>query len=169
MTHDIQIERSYNTSCSRLWDAWVDPGQTSIWFAAHARIIPELGGAYELFWRPDNPQSDSTLGCRITAIQKQRYLAFTWRGPDAFKEVMNEGNPPPQPTHVTVVFEDNERSTRIQVSHVGFGTGKRWEEAREWQKAAWNHCFDNLEAFLADRALPFPWDEGMQMQGVSEN
>ena len=80
--NSVALSRHIRAPLERVWQALVDPAQARTWFAAKANIDPELGGAYELFWRPDTPESQSTIGCRITAIAPCRYLAFTWRGPD---------------------------------------------------------------------------------------
>lgn len=103
MTGDsIDLERHLQVPPARVWAALTDPSQAGTWFVAKARITPELGGAYELVWDPDTPRHHSTIGCRITAIAPRRYLAFTWRGPDELSAIMNEGDPPPPPTHVTI-------------------------------------------------------------------
>lgn len=158
MTHQIHLDRHFPVPIARLWEAWIDPKQAGVWFAARARIVPERGGPYELFWRPETPESDSTIGCRITAIKTLQYLAFTWRGPDVHGATMNEGEPPPPPTHVSIAFKDSPDGSRLSVSHSGFGSGEGWEAARLWHDGAWQRCLDNLEAFLGHRPLPFPWN-----------
>jgi uncharacterized protein YndB with AHSA1/START domain len=75
----IELERRLPASPERVWAALVGPSQAGTWFAAKACMVAELGGAYELFWQPDTPGHQSTIGCRITAIAPGRYLAFTWR------------------------------------------------------------------------------------------
>lgn len=155
----IELERQLPASPDRVWAALVDPAQAGSWFAAKATIVPERGGAYELFWRPDTPEHESTIGCRITAIAPPRYLAFTWRGPDVLSALMNEGDPPPPPTHVTFALARADGGTRLLVRHVGFGSGDDWAQARAWHERAWGPILDNLAALLAGRALPRPWTD----------
>jgi uncharacterized protein YndB with AHSA1/START domain len=153
----IEISRHLQASPERVWDALIDPAQAGTWFAAAATIVPERGGAYELFWQPDDPEHQSTIGCRITAIAPGRYLAFTWRGPDELSLLMNEGDPPPPPTHVTFSLARAGESTELRVRHAGFGLGDDWSRAIAWHQRAWSACLDNLEALLAGRPLPRPW------------
>jgi uncharacterized protein YndB with AHSA1/START domain len=142
----------------RVWSAWVDPDQVGVWFAAAANITPERGGAYELFWQPATPENESTIGCRITAISPPEQLAFTWRGPDVFASLMNEGaDPLPPPTHVTVHLSATDVGTHVEVRHGGFGDDDRWDEVLAWHERAWQACLGNLAAFLADEPLPRPW------------
>lgn len=155
MTGDsIDLERHLQVPPARVWAALTDPSQAGTWFVAKARITPELGGAYELVWDPDTPRNHSTIGCRITAIAPRRYLAFTWRGPDELSAIMNEGDPPPPPTHVTISLATSPRGTDIRVRHTGFGPGADWARARAGHERAWAACLDRLEAFLAGRPLP---------------
>ena len=155
----IQLECQLAASPERVWAALVDPAQAGTWFAAKANIVPEVGGAYELFWQPETPDHESTIGCRITAIAPARYLGFTWRGPDELNDIMNNGDPPPPPTHVTLSLAPADGGTRLRVRHAGFGSDSDWKRARAWHERAWQACLDNLEAFLAGRPLPRPWSE----------
>jgi len=141
----------------RVWQAWTDPGEAGMWFAAAARIVPERGEPYELFWQPDSPDHESTIGCRVTAVSPLRYLSFTWRGPDVLGPIMNEGDPPPPPTNVTVCFSPHPAETAIEVVHSGFRQGNGWDQAISWHERAWNTCLGNLSAYLAGDPLPRPW------------
>jgi uncharacterized protein YndB with AHSA1/START domain len=157
--NSVELSRHIGAPLERVWQALVDPAQAGTWFAAKANIDPELGGAYELFWRPGTPESQSTIGCRITAIAPCRYLAFTWRGPDELGALMNEGDPPPPPTHVTITVSPSAAGADLRVRHVGFGDGEGWSGAVAWHHRAWTAVLDNLEALLSGRPLPRPWDD----------
>ncbi len=140
-----------------VWTALVDPAKVGTWCAARANVIPERGGAYELFWQPDTPDHGSTIGCRITAISRGRYIAFTWRGPDQFLALMDEGDPPPPPTHVTITLSPVARGTDLTLRHVGFSEGNDWAEALAWHDRSWKTCLGNLAAFVTGKPLPHPW------------
>jgi uncharacterized protein YndB with AHSA1/START domain len=153
----VEMNRHLQAAPERVWQALVEPEQVGTWFAASARISPERGGAYELFWQPETPEHNSTVGCRVTAIAASRHIAFTWRGPDELSTTMNEGDPPPPPTHVTITLTPTSIGTDVTVRHVGFGHDEGWSEAVAWHERSWTACLDNLEAFLDDQPLPHPW------------
>lgn len=153
----IHMNRSLPQPAGKVWQALTEPGQVGSWAAAAASIRAERGGNYELFWEPDSPDHNSTIGCRVTAVAPGRYLAFTWRGPDQLSAVMNEGDPPPPPTHVTIALRPAADGTELDLVHAGFGTGEGWPAAVAWHERAWQACLDNLEALLAGRPLPRPW------------
>jgi uncharacterized protein YndB with AHSA1/START domain len=159
MGNSIEMIRHIPAPVERVWDALVDPALAGTWFAAEANIVAEKGGAYELFWQPATPDHQSTLGCRITAIAPCRYLAFTWRGPDELNAIMDEGDPPPPPTHVTFSLTPTPKGTDLRVRHVGFEEGEDWSRALAWHQRAWATCLDNLVALLAGKPLPRPWSD----------
>ena len=39
------------------------------WLTAAAEVEPKVGGKYELFWEPTDRENNSTIGCRISAIE----------------------------------------------------------------------------------------------------
>lgn len=154
----ITMEETLNAPIDRVWRAWTDPEQLCPWFALRANVVPKRGEPYELFWDLAHPERQSTLGCRITFIQPQRWLGFRWRGPSIYDDVMNENAvPPPPPTHVTVSFATNGEQTTVRVSHTGWLEGERWAEARAWHVHAWKAVFQNLAAFVEGRRLPVDW------------
>lgn len=65
----------------RAWQAWTEPGELTRWLTLKARVEPRLGGAYELFWEPEHPERNSTIGCRISNYSRPSLLAFQWKGP----------------------------------------------------------------------------------------
>ena len=89
----IVVERILNAPVEHVWQAFTDPELLKRWFAKEAKVVAERGGPYELFWEPANPERNSTLGCRVTHAEPQRWLAFTWRGPTIYDDPMNEGDP----------------------------------------------------------------------------
>jgi len=157
ITRSVEMHRNVPGPPERVWQAMVEPSQAAMWFAALARITAERGGAYELFWQPDAPEHNSTIGCRITAIAPCRYLAFTWRGPDELSAIMNDGDPPPAPTHVTITLTPTATGTDVNVLHTGFGNDDGWADAAAWHERSWIACLENLEAMLRDQPLPHPW------------
>jgi uncharacterized protein YndB with AHSA1/START domain len=116
------------------------------WLARVADVEPVIDGKYELFWDPDDPTRNSTLGCKITAIEADTLLAFEWKGPPQFR-FMNEINPL---THVAIFFtlchEVLTPFTDLYLLHTGWGVGSAWDEARSHIANAWETVLAELEA-----------------------
>ena len=140
----LLFELDLPVSRDRMWDLFTTAAGLSSWLCLRARVEPRVGGAYELFWNPDEtrPESDSTLGCRILSIDRPRLLAFTWRGADAVADVMNaEGV---IPTEVVVELLPRPTGTRLRMTHSGWGDGDDWEKARAWFDRAWRGALAKL-------------------------
>jgi uncharacterized protein YndB with AHSA1/START domain len=111
------------------------------WLTARAEVEPNLGGKYELYWEPNDPENNSTIGCRITAIQQPELLSFQWRSPMQFKGFANGADPL---THVTVALIGIKAGTSLHLVHSGWGSSSEWEEARVWQDRAWSMGIQTL-------------------------
>jgi uncharacterized protein YndB with AHSA1/START domain len=53
------------------------------WLTQLADVEPKVGGKYELFWNPEDKENDSTIGCKILAIQPKKFLSFEWKAPNS--------------------------------------------------------------------------------------
>lgn len=115
------------------------------WLVHEADVEPRVGGKYELFWEPADPENNSTIGCRVTAVAPGQLIAFQWRSPREFKPFANRADPL---THVVVVFIPEGAGTRVRLVHSGWRSDDRWEEARRWQERAWRAAFAKLDGLL---------------------
>ncbi|HWP02874.1 MAG TPA: SRPBCC domain-containing protein [Gemmatimonadaceae bacterium] len=124
------------------------PDLLTTWLTAEADVEPKVGGKYELFWEPSDRENNSTIGCRVTAIHRDQFVAFQWRSPKQFKTFANGADPL---THVVVVFVPEEGGTRVHLLHSGWRSNPEWEEARVWQEQAWQRAFDKLAGVVSAR------------------
>ena len=114
----------------------------STWLCKYADIEPVINGKYELFW-DDNKEINSTIGCKITAIEPSRLLCFEWKGSLEFSEFMNYSDPL---THVCVLFsQENNDSCEVNLIHSGWKDGENWETARKWFENCWNNLLNVLQ------------------------
>jgi uncharacterized protein YndB with AHSA1/START domain len=119
------------------------------WFPVEADIEPQVGGKYELFWEPEDKANNSTIGCRITALEEDKLLAFEWKGPVQFKAFMNDADPL---THVAVFFlpvkDDAAAFTEVHVVHSGWRSAEEWQAARRFFKRAWAEELQELKQVI---------------------
>ena len=139
---DIDIQILIENPVDQVFNAWVQPELLERWLTRKAKVDAAVGGAYELFWDPERPEHNSTLGCRITDIVPNSELSFNWRGPEEYEEVMGSG------TQVFVRLEPRESGTLLRFIHTGWGSGANWEQARTWQEDAWKEAIENLKNML---------------------
>ena len=141
-SRDIDIQILIARPISKVFEAWVKPELLEQWLARKARVEPSAGGAYELFWDPENPGTNSTQGCRISSIVPNAEISFNWKGLEPYSDVMGDA------TTVFVRLERQGAGTLLRFVHTGWGQGARWEEARLWQAEAWRQAIENLKNFL---------------------
>ena len=145
----IIVETGLPAPVGRVWRAWTEPDQLAAWFTKRAQVRAEEGGPYELFWEPEHPERNRTQGRRVTARQPHDLLAFTWKGPAIFADLMNTEL---LPNAVVVTFRATSPSaTSVRVEHFGWGSGPRWAEARAWHERCWQEGCANLSQDLALR------------------
>jgi uncharacterized protein YndB with AHSA1/START domain len=122
------------------------------WLPNLAEVEPRVGGKYELFWDPNDKENNSTIGCKVTAIEPNRLIAFEWKGPTEFQEFMNKADPL---THVVVLFvectEGPNHCTEVHLVHSGWRRSAVWEKARKYFEKAWKHALEKLGAVISEK------------------
>jgi uncharacterized protein YndB with AHSA1/START domain len=127
---------------ARAYQLFTDPALLKTWLCQDATVEPVVGGAYELFWDPADRTVNSTLGCKVTALEPEQLLAFDWRGPEQFQGLMNACDPL---THVVVAFVPVDAGTAVHLVHSGWREGPAWKAARKWHVQSWALAFAALE------------------------
>lgn len=112
------------------------------WLVNVAEVEAVVGGRYELFWEPEDRENNSTIGCRVTAVEADKFISFEWRSPKQYKHFANHADPL---THVVVFFAPVGEGTEVHLIHSGWRSSAEWEEARVWQERAWGVAFKELE------------------------
>jgi uncharacterized protein YndB with AHSA1/START domain len=128
---------------------FTDAGLLQSWLCEAATVEARLGGRYELFWEPSDPENDSTIGCRVTAFEPDQLLAFQWRSPKQFKAFANAADPL---THVVVTFHESAEGVKVTLVHGGWRSTPEWLEAAQWQSVAWDYAFQALKARATSEA-----------------
>ncbi|NPD88868.1 MAG: SRPBCC domain-containing protein [Asgard group archaeon] len=139
--HSIVLECVTHTA----FEYFTDNKLLEEWLTKEADVEPEVGGKYELFWVPEDKENDSTIGCKILALQHDKFLSFEWKGPKMYKHFMNNVRPL---TNVVVTFIPIDGGTEIHLLHTGWRDSPEWEEARLWFENQWELSFASLQQCL---------------------
>ncbi|WP_019240591.1 MULTISPECIES: SRPBCC family protein [Bacillus] len=139
----IKSQVEINAPKGLVWLAWTVSERVSEWFAPESVIEAREGGSYELYFIPGNREEMNTKGCKVTKIDTNNELHFTWKAPDPFKSLMNNEN---NLTRVQVTFEELINGiTKVTVHHIGFGKDDSWKEAFDWHVMAWSEVLNSLK------------------------
>lgn len=146
MSKVLHLSVLLNTDVQKAFRMFTENELLQSWLTDIADVEPRPGGKYELFWDGKDRENNSTIGCRITAIEENKFLAFDWKGPTQFNHFMNKTVPL---THIVVFFlphsGGDRQYTEVHLLHTGWGDSAEWDEAREWFEKAWKAAFDRLE------------------------
>jgi len=147
----IQIEMELNCDISQAFELFTVNEKLESWLPEKAEVDPKVGGKYELFWDPQNREINSTIGCKITSIEKDKFLSFEWKGPERFQSFLNFCDPL---THVVAVFSsssDDPQKTTLFLFHSGWRDGPEWQKARDYFEKAWSGALTNLNEKLSGK------------------
>jgi len=153
MENIIQITIELDYEVQKAFNLFTVNESLENWLTQKADIDPKLGGKYELFWDPTNKEINSTIGCKITGIEKNRFISFDWKGPVKFSSFMNNADPL---THVIIFFsqKDNElNKTIIHLFHTGWRKDVKWGEARTYFENAWKNALQDLKDKIINKTL----------------
>lgn len=150
----VHAKKKIPADAKSVFRCFTDPKLVPIWlWADHAKIGKSVGQPYEVFWLPEG-NADSTAGATITALDRGKLIAFTWRGPTRFAPYgfMNlKGHT----THVVVtLLRDDKGGTEVHIVHSGFGEGKEWKSAKKFFEGAWAGWLTSLKELVGARARP---------------
>jgi uncharacterized protein YndB with AHSA1/START domain len=134
-----------NCSTDKAFTMFTENKHLERWLTAKANVEPKLGGKYELYWEPDDAENNSTIGCKILAIDKPNFLNFEWKGPKQYKHFMNYVRPL---TNVTLIFSAQGDITKVTLLHTGWRNTDDWEQARQYFIKAWEGAFNQLEQYI---------------------
>ena len=143
MNDVVHVSAELNCSPAEAFRMFTDRDKLKVWLAEEADVDPQVGGSYELFWNPADREFDSTIGCRITSLVKDKLIAFEWKGPKQYSHFMNETEPL---THVTVSFFPTDHgTTEVHLINSGYRSSSEWQEARQWFVNMWQYAFGELK------------------------
>lgn len=98
-----------------------------------------IGGRYEWLF-------DGTVGsnrCQVLSYLPNRMVSFSWNAPPS--------HPTTREKRTWVVVEtspEGPASTRVRLTHLGFGNGPQWEETYDYFDNAWDRVLARLQERL---------------------
>lgn len=150
----IQIKEEFDCDIQTAFNFFIKNEYLERWLTEKADVEPRVGGKYELFWEPENRVDNSTIGCKITGLETNKFLSFNWKGPVQFRSFMNFADPL---THVIVFFsemEENPNKTIIHLFHTGWKDDPSWKKARNYFENAWLNALRSLKEKIKQKDLP---------------
>lgn len=140
-----KVEKIIDAPIRKVWKSWSSENETKKWLAPKARVIFEENGAYEFFWDED-PNIDSTIGCKIKTIENGRRITFEWQGKTEYIGMFRE---PYGPTMIEVRFVEEENGkTKLILEQKETRELEKWKDYDEWMYGAWEYAIDCLKKYI---------------------
>jgi uncharacterized protein YndB with AHSA1/START domain len=127
----IVTERIIEASPERVWNALTLPDEIACWWAAEARVKPEVGSVGEFRFRP--PAGD--LQFEVAELIQDKHLHW----------ISRQGPPEWARTSVIWQLEPIPNGTRLLFTHDGF---VKKDEAYEQTRGNWDFFLDSLKSYL---------------------
>lgn len=148
-TIDAPVEMVYWAwSTSDGWEAVYADGNPTV----HGDIALAIGGRYE--WLFNGVVGSN--GCQVLSYVPNKMLSFSWNAPPTHSTR-------PFRTWVVVDFEAaGEESTRLRLTHLGFGEGPEWDKSMDYFQRAWGFAINRVKTQLEAMPRPAPADDGTE-------
>ncbi len=133
MARNVHFQIDLDAPIQQVWNAWTTQEGLISFFAPAVNLDLRPGGAYEIFFNPNNPPGTrGAEGMTVLAFQAPNFLAFTWNAPPTLDKVRDHLS------HVSIRLEAlNEKQTRLDFKEDGFGEGGQWEQRVDYFLDAW--------------------------------
>lgn len=142
-TKTIQISAPLN----KVWQAWTSAEHTKHWLAPRANIEFICGGAFEFFWH-DNPERDSTLGCKLLEIEPERHLKFEWQGKTEFLHMFLP--PTGKRTVIDVQFVKQDSGSLVKLIQTETRDHEEWPAYDAWMSQNWEMALGSLKKYCEE-------------------
>jgi uncharacterized protein YndB with AHSA1/START domain len=143
---DIVVTKVIDAPVADVWKAWTTPEGIESFFARKAaKVVPEPGGAFELWFGVDNPEGQrGSEGCLVHSVVPMQQLVFEWNAPPTIPTIRKLR------TLVYLDFAPVEgNKTSLTLRNFGYGQGEEWAKAKAYFEKAWSSVMANLEKRFA--------------------
>ena len=141
----LVLEREFNASRERVFDAWTDPDKLRQWMGPSDIHVPEatadacIGGEFRIpMTKRDTGEIVAIAVGKYIEISRPERLSFTWSW-------LQDDEKPGHQMLVALDFVDLNGRTLLTLTHSNFVD----EDIKSQHNSGWNSCFDCLGTFLA--------------------
>ena len=129
----VRLSIDINAPVEKVWSQWTTTEGITKFFAPATEFDLKPMGRFNILFQPNAPAgSRGAEGNMILTVQEKSLLSFTGDAPPQWPEIRK------QRTFVAVRFEKiDANSTRVILTHSGFGTGGDWDAVVKYFETAW--------------------------------
>ena len=143
---DIMVTKVIDAPVADVWKAWTTAEGIESFFAPKAaQVVPEPGGAFELWFGVDFPEgSRGSEGCMFHSVTPMQQLVFEWNAPPTIPTIRKLR------TLVYLDFAPAEGNrTSLTLRNFGYGQGEEWAKTKAYFERAWPAVMASLQKRFA--------------------
>jgi uncharacterized protein YndB with AHSA1/START domain len=143
---DIMVTKVIDAPVADVWKAWTTAEGIESFFAPKAaQVVPEPGGAFELWFGVDFPEgSRGSEGCMFHSVTPMQQLVFEWNAPPTIPTIRKLR------TLVYLDFTPAEGNrTSLTLRNFGYGQGEEWAKTKAYFEQAWPAVMASLQKRFA--------------------
>jgi uncharacterized protein YndB with AHSA1/START domain len=143
---DIMVTKVIDAPVADVWKAWTTAEGIESFFAPKAaKVVPEPGGAFELWFGVDFPEgSRGSEGCMFHSVTPMQQLVFEWNAPPTIPTIRKLR------TLVYLDFTPAEGNrTSLTLRNFGYGQGEEWAKTKAYFEQAWPAVMASLQKRFA--------------------
>ncbi|HNX49850.1 MAG TPA: alpha/beta fold hydrolase [Thermoanaerobaculaceae bacterium] len=147
----LRKEVEVKASLQDVWWAWTTVDGVKTFFAPDARIELRPGGAYEMYFGPDQPVGQKGgEGCRVLSLLPMEMVSFEWNFPPSIPSLRTSG----ARTWVVIQLTETAPGTvHVRLSQLGWQPGKDWDKGFTYFDHAWGVVLQRLQRRFASGPL----------------
>ncbi len=137
----IEISVLVKAPVSAVWEAWTSSQGITSFFAPEAEIDARPDGAFHVHMDPyARPGLKGADTMQVLAVEPEQLLSFTWNAPPHLAQARE------QRTVVILRFAPEGETTRLTLTHLGWGSTGEWPKAKAYFEKAWPYVLKNLQS-----------------------
>lgn len=142
---DKKIIRKATLSLSvdEVWKLWSTTEGTQKLFGTDTLIELTPFGKYEIYFDSTAPEGlRGSETCQVLSFIPHEMLSFTWNAPPIHEEIRNHA----YKTWVVINMKSlEEQSTDVELIHLGWPEGEKWDAVYAYFERAWSSVFDGMK------------------------
>jgi uncharacterized protein YndB with AHSA1/START domain len=147
----VVLKAEVHASQAEVWKALTTAEGVHSFFSDQARVEPKIGGAYEMYFLPNNPVGlRGGEGVHILAMEAPSRFFISWNAPPTYPDYRNQ--------QTVVEFELESvapNRTLVTLTHAGWGKAAGWNDVRTYFATAWKTILGRLQ-YRFDKG-PIDW------------
>lgn len=125
-----------------VWTLWSTNEGTKRLFGTETFIEMTPFGKYEIYFDSTAPEGlRGSETCRVLSFIPREMLSFTWNAPPNHEEIRNHV----YKTWVVINMKPiQEQSTEVELIHLGWPEGEKWDAVYAYFERAWSIVFEGM-------------------------